>query len=87
MISVLVTIISRDVPSFISYEVFLGYIGVGLTEEVASLGRVVQQSSKFMQSAPYLFVIPVFVTALISVSLYIVGQTLADASDPRNHMI
>lgn len=87
LISVLVTIISRDVPSFISYEVFLGYIGVGLTEEVASLGRVVQQSSKFMQSAPYLFVIPVFVTALISVSLYIVGQTLADASDPRNHMI
>ncbi|MDO5732383.1 MAG: ABC transporter permease [Eubacteriales bacterium] len=87
LISVLMTIISRDIPSYISYEVFLSYIGVGLSEKVASLGRVIETSSKHMQSAPYLFFIPLVVTALISVSLYIVGQTLADASDPRNHMI
>ena len=87
LISVLVTSISRDVPSYISYEVFLGYVGVGLTQEIPSLGRVVEEHSKYMQSAPYLFIIPVAITALISVSLYIVGQTLADASDPRNHMI
>lgn len=87
LISVIMTTISRSVPNVISYEVYLSYIGVGLTQETASLGRLVQENAKHMQSAPYLFVIPVFVTALISVSLYIVGQTLADASDPRNHMI
>lgn len=87
LISVLVTIISRDIPSYISYEVFLSFIGVGLSEKVATLGRAVQVSAKHMQSAPYLFLIPLCVTALISVSLYIVGQTLADASDPRNHML
>lgn len=87
LISVLMTVISRDIPSYISYEVFLSFIGVGLSERVASLGRVVETSSKHMQSAPYLFLIPLSITALISVSLYIVGQTLADASDPRNHMI
>ncbi len=87
LISVLVTVVSREIPAFISYEVFLGYIGVGLGEQVASLGRVVQQSAKHMQSASYLFVIPLIVTALISVSLYLVGQTLADASDPRTHML
>lgn len=87
LISVLVTSISRDVPHFISYEVFLSFIGVGLTEKVASLGRIVQTNARYMQSAPYMFVLPVLVTALISVSLYIVGQTLADASDPRNHMM
>ncbi len=87
LISVIVTVISRDVPSFISYEVFLSYIGVGLSQDIASLGRVVRQGSLYMQSAPYLFVIPVSVAAIISVSLYIVGQTLADASDPRNHML
>lgn len=87
LVSVIVTSVSRDVPNFISYEVFLGYVGVGLTQEEASLGRVVQEHAQYMQSAPYLFVIPVFITALISVSLYIVGQTLADASDPRTHMI
>lgn len=87
LVSVIVTSVSRDVPNFISYEVFLGYVGVGLTQKEASLGRVVQEHAQYMQSAPYLFVIPVFITALISVSLYIVGQTLADASDPRTHMI
>lgn len=87
LISVIVTSVSRDVPNFISYEVFLGYIGVGLTQKTASLGRIVEENAQYMTSAPYLFVIPVFITALISVSLYIVGQTLADASDPRTHMI
>lgn len=87
LVSVIVTVVSRDVPLYISYEVFLSFIGVGLSEKIASLGRVVQSSSKYMQSAPYLFVIPVFITALISVSLYIVGQNLADASDPKNHMV
>lgn len=87
LISVLVTIISRDIPSYISYEVFLSFIGVGLSQEYASLGRAVETTAKHMQSVPYLFLIPLCITALISASLYIVGQTLADASDPRNHML
>lgn len=87
LISVLMTSISRSVPLYISYEVFLGFIGVGLSEKEASLGRIVQTNAQYMQSAAYLFVIPLFITALISVSLYLVGQTLADASDPRNHML
>lgn len=87
LISVIMTSISRDIPSFISYEVFLTYVGNGLSEESASLGRMVQRYSAYMTSSPYLFWIPVVISAMISVSLYIVGQTLADASDPRTHMI
>ncbi|MDO4778103.1 MAG: ABC transporter permease [Tissierellia bacterium] len=87
LVSVIVTSVSREVPSFISYEVFLSYVGVGLSSDIASLGKIVQDNAQYMQSAAYLFIIPLIVTALISVSLYIVGQTLADASDPRNHMI
>ena len=87
LVSVIMTSISRDVPSFISYEVFLSFIGVGLGQQYASLGRMIQQYSPYMTSTPYLFWIPVAISALISVSLYIVGQTLADASDPRTHMI
>ncbi len=87
LVSVIMTSVSRNVPTFISYEVFLGFIGVGLTQEVTSLGRIVQSSAQYLQSAAYMFIIPLIVTALISVSLYIVGQTLADASDPRTHMM
>lgn len=87
LVSVLMTLLSRYIPEFISTEVFLSYLGVGLTEEIPSLGRIVERNSKYMMSTPYLFIIPLVITALISISMYIVGQTLADASDPRNHMI
>ncbi len=87
LISVIMTAVSRDIPSFISYEVFLSFVGVGLSEKDPSLGRMIQQYSPYLVSTPYLFWIPVVVSAFISVSLYIVGQTLADASDPRTHMI
>ncbi len=87
LISVIVTIISRDIPLFISTEVFLSFLGIGLGAGEASLGRIVQDYAQHMESAPYLFWIPVCVAALIAISLYIVGQSLADASDPKTHMI
>ena len=86
LVSVIVTSLSRDVPSFISFEVFLSYLGIGLSENDVSLGRLISKYSTYMTSAGYLFWIPVFMSAIISVSLYIVGQTLADAADPKTHM-
>jgi len=87
IISIIITSISRDIPSFISYEVALSFMGVGLNQTYSSLGRMVQGYAPYMNSASYLFWIPVVTSAVISVSLYIVGQALADASDPRTHMI
>ncbi|WP_296257367.1 oligopeptide ABC transporter permease OppC [uncultured Ezakiella sp.] len=87
LISVLVTSIASRLPAYVSTEVFLGFIGLGLSEKEASLGRTIQNHAQYMTSEPYLFLIPVTIIAIISVSLYIVGQTLADASDPRNHEI
>ena len=86
LISVIMTSISREVPSFISYEVALSYIGVGLSAKYASLGKLVSSYAPFMNSTPYLFWIPIAVSAVLSVSLYVVGQKLADASDPKTHM-
>ena len=86
LISVIVTDVSRALPSFISYEVFLSFLGVGLSSDIPSLGRIISKYTVNMNNSPYLFWIPVIVLALVTVSLYIVGQTLADASDPRTHM-
>lgn len=84
--SVIVTDVSMALPSFISYEVFLSFLGVGLSQNVPSLGRLISQYSPYMTTYPYLFWLPVLVLALITISLYIIGQRLADASDPRTHM-
>ena len=84
--SIIVTDVSRSLPAYISYETFLSFLGVGLSANVPSLGRLISQYTNNMGNYPYLFWIPVTVLALVSVSLYIVGQTLADAADPRTHM-
>lgn len=85
LVSVIMTYISREIPSLISYEVFLSYMGLGLGTTYASLGRSISQYTSYMKGYPHLFWIPVCVLAIISISLYIVGQKLADATDPRTH--
>lgn len=85
LISVIMTYVSRQVPSLISYEVFLSYMGLGLGAQYASLGRTMATYTTFMKGHPHLFWIPVSVLAIISISLYVVGQKLADAADPRTH--
>lgn len=87
LISVIMTITSSSIPRFISYEVVLSYLGTGLSAEYASLGKLIQNYAPHMIANPHIFWIPVLISAFISVSLYIVGQALADASDPRTHMI
>ena len=86
LISVIMTYIARMIPSLISYEVFLSYMGLGLGVTKASLGRMISIYTSYMNGYPHLFWIPVIVLAALSISLYIVGQKLADAADPRTHM-
>lgn len=84
--SVIVTLLSREIPVVISLEAFLSFMGIGLTAATPSLGRLISQYTSYINAYPFLFWIPVSVLASLSVSFYIVGQTFADASDPRTHM-
>lgn len=86
MTSVIVTLAATEIPSYISYEVFLSYIGMGLKD--MSLGRLIQSAQSAMLTPGWEieFWSPVAVASIIAVVLYIVGQNLGDASDPRTHM-
>ena len=86
MTSVIVTLAATEIPSYISYEVFLSYIGMGLKDN--SLGKLIEQSQSAMVTPGWGFEFwsPVAVASIIAVVLYVVGQNLGDASDPRTHM-
>ena len=86
MTSVIVTLAAAEIPSYISYEVFLSYLGMGLKE--MSLGKLIEASQNAMQTPGWQieFWSPVAVASIITVVLYVVGQNLGDASDPRTHM-
>lgn len=86
MTSVIVTLLATEIPSYISYEVFLSYIGMGLAD--MSLGRLIYSAENAMVTSGWEFEFwsPVAIASIITVVLYVVGQNLGDASDPRTHM-
>lgn len=86
MTSVIVTLLATELPSYISYEVFLAYIGLGMSD--MSLGRLIFAAEGAMVTPGWEmeFWSPVAISAVIAVVLYVVGQNLGDASDPRTHM-
>ena len=86
MTSVIVTLAATEIPSYISYEVFLSYIGMGLKD--MSLGKLIESAQSAMVTPGWGFEFwsPVAVASIIAVVLYVVGQNLGDASDPRTHM-
>lgn len=86
MTSVIVTLAATEIPSYISYEVFLSYIGMGMKD--MSLGKLIEDAQSAMVTPGWGFEFwsPVIVASVIAVVLYVVGQNLGDASDPRTHM-
>jgi oligopeptide transport system permease protein len=86
MTSIIVTLVATEIPSYISYEVFLSYIGMGLDD--MSLGKLIEEAKDAMSTPGWEFEFwsPVAIASVIAVVLYLVGQNLGDASDPRTHM-
>ena len=86
MVSVIVTLAATEIPSYISYEAFLSYIGLQMDD--MSLGRIIERASAsmFTPGRELQFWAPVAIASVITVVLYVVGQNLGDASDPRTHM-
>lgn len=84
--SFIVTLAAMEIPSYISYEVFLSYIGIGLSD--MSLGKLIYEAEPAMLTSGWQFEFwsPVVVASIITVVLYVAGQNLGDASDPRTHM-
>lgn len=86
MTSIIVTMLATEIPSYISYEVFMAYIGLGMSD--MSLGRLIYEAQSAMTTPGWGFEFwsPVAISAFITIVLYVVGQNLGDASDPRTHM-
>lgn len=86
MTSVIMTLLATELPSYISMEVFLSFIGIGMSD--MSLGKIIETSQAYMANSDWAleFWAPVVIAAIITVVLYVVGQKLGDASDPRTHM-
>ncbi len=87
MISFIVTMAATTIPGYIGTEAFLSYIGLGISE--TTLGKIINtaQGALTVPGWEWEFWSPVMLSAFISVVLFLVGQGLGDAADPRTHML
>ena len=88
LVSVITMRMALAIPGAIGSEVFITYIGIGLPLDTPSLGNLIQTGRSLMTASPlwYQLIFPVSVLAVITISFYIIGNSFADAADPKNHV-
>ena len=86
LISVILTRLALSVPRTIGIETMLSYLGMGLDINTPSLGILLRNARSYFLDYPYLLVFPAVIVSLITVTFYLIGNTLSDAADPRNHV-
>lgn len=72
-------------PSFISAEAALSYLGVGIKPPMPTLGNILADSVNYADADPVFFTIPALVIATLVLSLNLLGDGLRDALDPKSN--
>ncbi|MBH9966381.1 oligopeptide ABC transporter permease [Rossellomorea oryzaecorticis] len=71
------------VPGAIYTEAFLSFIGLGIAPPKASLGSLVNDGYKSIQSFPHMMLVPSVVISLVILSFNLMADGLRDALDPK----
>ncbi|MEL3973788.1 oligopeptide ABC transporter permease [Rossellomorea oryzaecorticis] len=71
------------VPAAIYTEAFLSFIGLGIAPPRASLGSLVNDGYRSIQSYPHMMLVPSAVISLVILSFNLMADGLRDALDPK----
>jgi oligopeptide transport system permease protein len=71
------------IPQMILFESFLSFLGLGVQEPLPSLGNLINDGAREMQSAAWMLLVPAGFLVVLLVCFSIVGDALRDALDPR----
>lgn len=71
------------IPNAIFAEAFLSFIGLGIRPPFASLGSLVSEGFKSLQTFPHMMLIPASVISLLILSFNLIADGLRDALDPK----
>ena len=88
LISVIMLRMALAIPGAIGSEVFITYIGLGLSVDTPSLGNLINEGRKLVTSATlrYQLIFPAIILSIVTIAFYIIGNAFADAADPKNHL-
>ena len=83
VVPIIVVWTSLVIPGLILTEASLSYLGLGVMVPTPSWGNMLQDAKQFVRASWTLVFIPGFAIYLSVLSLYLVGNGLRDALDPR----
>ena len=88
LVSVIMLRMALTIPEAIGNEVFITYIGLGLSVETPSLGNLVNDGRKVMMQAGlrYQLLYPTIILSFVTIAFYLIGNAFSDAADPKNHL-
>jgi oligopeptide transport system permease protein len=79
----LIIAVTLGIPTAIFTEAGLSFLGLGINEPIASLGKMVGASSSYIRVYWHMGLLPTLVIATVMLSFSFVGDGLRDALDPR----
>jgi oligopeptide transport system permease protein len=84
LIGPVVAYATLTIPQMMLFESFLSFLGLGVQEPLASLGSLINEGAREMESAVWMLLVPAgFLVALLA-SFNFLGDGLRDAFDPRD---
>ena len=88
LVSVIMLRMALTVPAAIGSEVFVTYIGLGLSVETPSLGNLINDGRQVMMQAGlrYQLLYPTIILSFVTIAFYLIGNAFSEAADPKNHM-
>lgn len=75
--------VTLSIPGYISTEVFLSFIGLGVDAPTPSWGAMISEGAKGLRSYPHQVLLPSLFLALTMFAFNFLGDGLRDALDPR----
>ncbi len=84
MLAPIAAFLTLLVPRVILAESFVSFLGLGVQEPLTSLGLLIADGARTIQSAPYLLVFPAAVLALSLAALNILGDAFTQAAEGRS---
>ncbi len=83
LLPLMIVLAAIDVAGIILAESAISYIGFGIQPPVPSWGNMLNNASTFLYKGPHLIYGPGVAIALTVLCLYLIGDGLRDALDPR----
>ncbi|MEZ5499674.1 MAG: ABC transporter permease subunit [Steroidobacteraceae bacterium] len=75
------------IPQMILFESFLSFLGLGVQEPMASLGSLITEGAREMESAPWMLLVPSGFLVALLLSFNFIGDGLRDALDPASERL